>query len=60
MFRRGEFVPLRDWLRTHIHSHGRRYPAAELARRVTGVPLSHEALLRHLRGKFAPLYGLAT
>jgi carboxypeptidase Taq len=60
MFRRGEFLPLRDWLRTHIHSHGRRYPAAELGRRVTGVPLSHEALLRHLRGKFAPLYGFAT
>ncbi len=60
MFRRGEFVPLRDWLRNHVHSHGRRYRASELARRVTGVPLSHEALLRHLRGKFAPLYGLAT
>jgi carboxypeptidase Taq len=60
MFRRGEFVPLRDWLREHIHSQGRRYPAAELARRVTGVPLSHDALLRHLRGKFGPLYGLAT
>jgi carboxypeptidase Taq len=58
MFRRGEFLPLRDWLRTHVHSHGRRYPASELACRVTGVPLSHEALLRHLRGKFAPLYGL--
>ena len=59
MFRRGEFVPLRDWLRKNIHSQGRRYPAAELARRVTGVPLSHDALLRHLRGKFGPLYGLS-
>jgi carboxypeptidase Taq len=60
MFRRGEFLPLRDWLRTYIHSQGRRYPAAELGRRVTGEPLSHAALLRHLRGKFTPLYGLAT
>jgi carboxypeptidase Taq len=60
MFRRGEFLSLRDWLRRHIHSQGRRYPAAVLAQRVTGVPLSHDALLRHLRGKFAPLYGLAT
>jgi carboxypeptidase Taq len=59
MFRRGEFFPLRDWLRKNIHSQGRRYPAAELARRVTGVPLSHDALLRHLRGKFGPLYGLS-
>lgn len=58
MFRRGEFLPLREWLRTNIHSQGRRYPAAELARRVTGSPLSHDALMRHLRGKFGPLYDL--
>jgi carboxypeptidase Taq len=58
MFRRGEFVPLRDWLRTNIHSQGRRYPAAELACRVTGKSLSHDPLMRHLRGKFEPLYDL--
>jgi carboxypeptidase Taq len=59
MFRRGEFVPLRNWLRAKIHSQGRRYPAAELGKRVTGAPLSHDALMRHLRGKFGPLYGLS-
>ncbi len=59
MFRRGEFLPLREWLRTNIHSQGRRYPAAELGQRVTGTPLSHDALMRHLRGKFGPLYDLA-
>jgi carboxypeptidase Taq len=59
LFRQGEFLPLRDWLRKNIHAHGRRFPAAELALRVTGEPLSHDALMRHLRGKFAPLYGLA-
>jgi carboxypeptidase Taq len=58
MFARGEFMPLREWLRRNIHSHGRRYPAAELGRRVTGHPLSHDALIRHLRGKFGPLYDL--
>jgi carboxypeptidase Taq len=58
MFARGEFLPLRDWLRSNIHSQGRRYPAAELARRVTGSPLSHDSLMRHLRAKFEPLYGL--
>ena len=58
MFARGEFSPLREWLRTNIHDTGRRYPAAELGRRVTGSPLSHDALMRHLRGKFGPLYGL--
>lgn len=58
MFRRGEFLPLRDWLRTNVHHQARRYPAAELARRVTGAPLSHDALLRYLRAKFTPLYEL--
>jgi carboxypeptidase Taq len=58
MFRRGDFLPLRDWLRQQVHRHGRRYTAAELIQRVTGKPLSHAALMRHLRGKFGPLYGL--
>ncbi|HEX5471144.1 MAG TPA: carboxypeptidase M32, partial [Lacipirellulaceae bacterium] len=59
MFRRGELAPLREWLRQNIHSQGRRYPAAELGRRVTGQLLSHDALMRHLRGKFGPLYDLS-
>ena len=59
MFRRGEFGPLREWLRENIHRHGRRYSAAELAQRITGQPLSHESLIDHLNTKFLPLYGLA-
>ncbi|HEX4412827.1 MAG TPA: carboxypeptidase M32 [Lacipirellulaceae bacterium] len=58
MFARGEFMPLREWLRKNIHAEGRRYPAAELGRRVTGKALSHDALMRHLRTKFMPLYDL--
>jgi carboxypeptidase Taq len=58
MFGRGEFLPLRNWLRANIHSQGRRYPAAELAKRVTGSSLSHDALMRHLRNKFGALYDL--
>lgn len=55
---RREFAPLLDWLRLNVHAHGRRYPAAELVRRVTGKPLGHVDLMNYLRGKFAPLYGL--
>ncbi|MEX0937540.1 MAG: carboxypeptidase M32 [Pirellulales bacterium] len=58
MFRRGEFTPLRQWLGENIHQHGQRYTAAELVERITGKPLSHEPLMKYLRGKFAPLYGL--
>ena len=57
-FARGEFQPLLDWLRKQIHRQGQRYTAAELAQRITGKPLSHEPLMRHLRNKMNPLYNL--
>ena len=57
-FARGEFAPLLGWLRTNIHTHGKRFTAAQLAQRVTGKPLGAEPLLRHLRGKAAELYGV--
>jgi carboxypeptidase Taq len=58
MFRRGEFMPLREWLRVNVHEAGRRYAPAELVRRVTGEGISHAPLMRHLYGKFGPLYGI--
>ena len=57
-FARGDFAPLRRWLVETIHRQGRRYTASQLVERVTGASLSHDALMRHLRGKFEPLYGL--
>ncbi len=58
MFRRGDFRPLRDWLRIHVHEPGRRYAPSQLVQRVTGEGISHEPLMRHLRHKFGLLYGL--
>jgi carboxypeptidase Taq len=58
MFARGEFEPLRRWLGENIHRRGRQYPAPRLVEVVTGRPLSHEPLVRHLKGKFDALYGL--
>jgi carboxypeptidase Taq len=58
-FKKGQFGPLLQWLRTNIHSQGQRYDAADLVRRVTGKPLSHQPLMRHLRSKLGPIYGLA-
>ena len=54
---RGEFAPLREWLRREIHAVGRRDRANELVQRVTGAPLSAAAFLDHLRAKYAALYG---
>jgi carboxypeptidase Taq len=58
-FAKGEFAPLREWLREKIHRPGQCYTADELVNRVTGKPLSHAPLMQYLKGKFGPLYGVA-
>ncbi len=57
--RRGTLLPLREWLREHIHRHGQRYRAGELVEKVTGRPLAPEPFVAYLREKFRPLYGLS-
>jgi carboxypeptidase Taq len=59
MFARGEFQPLLRWLNQNIHAPGQCYTATEFGQRVTGQPLGHAALMRYLRSKLEPLYGLA-
>ena len=54
----GEFTPVLEWLRREIHPHGRRWPAADLCRRITGADLDHGALMRHLRSKLHAIYEL--
>lgn len=56
--RRGEFEPLLDWLRTHVHRHGRTVPGPELVQRATGKPLDDGPLIRHLTEKLESVYGL--
>ncbi len=55
---RGEFIQLREWLREHIHQHGRKYMPQELMQRVTGSKLDPKPLLAYLRGKLGEIYGL--
>ena len=57
-FARGDFGPLRRWLREKIHRHGQRDSAAQLIHRVTGRALGHGPLVEHLRAKLGPLYGI--
>jgi carboxypeptidase Taq len=57
---RGEFAPLRAWLRQHVHRHGRKYPPRELVRRITGSDLTVDPFLRYLREKLADAGVLAT
>ncbi|HEX5045377.1 MAG TPA: carboxypeptidase M32 [Candidatus Polarisedimenticolaceae bacterium] len=53
----GRFGNLLAWLREHVHRHGRRWPAPELCRRVTGQALGHGPLVRYLEEKLRPVYG---
>ncbi|MDP6039189.1 MAG: carboxypeptidase M32 [Candidatus Latescibacteria bacterium] len=57
-FAEGNFKPLKDWLAEEIYSQGQRYRASDLIQEVTGKPLSHEPLMRHLKGKYGALYGV--
>ncbi|WP_254513519.1 carboxypeptidase M32 [Anatilimnocola floriformis] len=58
LMRRGEFLRLKAWLNEKIHRPGQCYSATELVQRITGKPLSSDALMRHLNNKLLPLYGL--
>lgn len=58
MFSAGEFEPLKKWLNEQIHEVGREVSGPELGKRVTGQELSHDALMRHLRTKYAEIYNL--
>jgi carboxypeptidase Taq len=55
----GKFDTLRNWLTHNIYTHGSKFSAPELIERVTGGGLDVQPLMRYLRGKYAPLYGLA-
>jgi carboxypeptidase Taq len=58
-FEQGEFGPLRDWLREHLHRHGRKYTPGETLERVVGTSeIDPEPYVRYLRGKLAGIYGI--
>jgi carboxypeptidase Taq len=58
-FERGEFAPLREWLREHLHRHGRKFtPAETLERAVDAKTIDPEPYVRYLRRKIGAIYGL--
>ncbi len=52
----GDLALVREWLKTHIHSWGRTYDSEELAKKVTGKPLSEAAYCSYLKKKYADIY----
>jgi carboxypeptidase Taq len=55
---RGELEPLGDWLREHVHRHGRKLEPAEIVQRATGRPIEIGPYVRYLSRKYGEIYGL--
>jgi carboxypeptidase Taq len=51
-FARGEFAPLREWLRDNVHRHGMRWPVAALVERATGEKPEPAYLVESLRRRY--------
>ena len=53
-FERGEFGALREWLREHLHRHGRKFTPRETLERAIGTTqIDPEPYVRYLRGSSA-------
>ncbi len=48
----GRLLPLRDWLREHVHCHGRKLEAEDIVRRATGTGLRDDDLRSYLEHKY--------
>jgi carboxypeptidase Taq len=58
-FARGEFGALREWLREHLHRHGRKFTPMETLERAIGASrIDPEPYMRYLRHKIGAIYGL--
>ncbi len=54
----GELMPLREWLREHVHRHGAKFTPPELLERVAGSSIGVEPFVSYLRTKLGEVYGL--
>ncbi|WP_027415730.1 carboxypeptidase M32 [Aneurinibacillus terranovensis] len=55
---KGEFAPIRQWLKENIHQYGKLYTPNELIKKVTGEELNAKYLVSYLEDKFSKIYNL--
>ncbi len=56
---RGEFSPLREWLRQNLHRHGRKFTPKETLKKVTGSDIVDVGpYVGYLTKKYSEIYGL--
>jgi len=56
---RGEFGDLRDWLREHLHRHGRKFTPRETLERAAGGQIDPAPYVRYLKDKLETTFGVA-
>jgi carboxypeptidase Taq len=56
---RGELDGLRDWLREHLHRHGRKFTPRETLVRAAGSEIDPEPYVRYLKGKLGEVARVA-
>jgi len=59
-FEQGEFAPLREWLRDHLHCYGRKFtPRETLERSIGANAIDAEPYIRYLQRKIGAIYGIS-
>jgi carboxypeptidase Taq len=53
-----ELLPLREWLREHVHRHGAKFTTQELLERVVGTPIAVGPFVSYLKAKLSEVYGV--
>ncbi|MCX8063882.1 MAG: carboxypeptidase M32 [Candidatus Hydrogenedentes bacterium] len=53
---KGDFAPIKDWLKENIFEVGRRFKAVEIVEKVSNKPLSSQPFINYLREKYSDLY----
>ncbi len=59
LIRKGDFAPIKQWLNTSIHHHGRIYWAKDLVKHATGEALNPTYFITYLKKKFGAIYGVS-
>ena len=55
---RGELSPLREWMRDHIHVHGKKFTPAEMVNCIATTGMSAAPFLSYLQEKYTEIYEL--
>ncbi len=56
LLRTGHLLPIREWLKTHIHQVGRGKSASQLMKDLTGYTLTEKPFVAGLKQKFGTIY----